>query len=89
MVDGFNDVVTGTEDVNAGHLRAFVERIERLAEEQQALKDDMKEIYAEAKGTGFDTKIIRKIISIRKQDREIRREEEEILDLYMDALGIN
>jgi uncharacterized protein (UPF0335 family) len=82
-------VVTGTEEVNAGHLRAFIERIERLEEEKKALSDDIKDVYAEAKGNGFDVKIMRKIVSIRKQDREKRREEEEILDLYMAALGIN
>ena len=82
-------VVTGTEEVNAGHLRAFIERIERLEEEKKALTDDIKDVYAEAKGNGFDVKIMRKIVSIRKQDREKRREEEEILDLYMAALGIN
>ncbi len=82
-------VVTGTEEVNAGHLRAFIERIERLEEEKKALSDDIKDVYAEAKGNGFDVKIMRKIVSIRKQDRDKRREEEEILDLYMAALGIN
>ena len=82
-------VIGGTEEVNAGHLRAFIERIERLEEEKKALSDDIKDVYAEAKGNGFDVKIMRKIVSIRKQDREKRREEEEILDLYMAALGIN
>ncbi|MGO4871347.1 MAG: DUF2312 domain-containing protein, partial [Roseiarcus sp.] len=72
-------VVTGTEAVNASHLRAFIERIERLEEEKKALSDDIKDVYAEAKGNGFDVKIIRKIVSIRKQDRDKRREEEEIL----------
>lgn len=81
-------VLTGTEEVNAGHLKAFIERIERLEEEKKALSDDIKDVYAEAKGNGFDVKIMRKIVSIRKQDREKRREEEEILDLYMQALGI-
>ncbi len=82
-------VMTGTEEVNAGHLRAFIERIERLEEEKKALTDDIKDVYAEAKGNGFDIKIMRKIVSIRKQDRDKRREEEEILDLYMAALGIS
>ncbi len=81
-------VVTGTEAVNASHLRAFIERIERLEEEKKALSDDIKDVYAEAKGNGFDVKIIRKIVSIRKQDRDKRREEEEILDLYLAALGM-
>jgi len=63
-------VVGGTEEVNAGHLRAFIERIERLEEEKKALADDIKDVYAEAKGTGFDVKVMRKIVSIRKQDRD-------------------
>jgi len=82
-------VVGGTEEVNAGHLRAFIERIERLEEEKKALADDIKDVYAEAKGTGFDVKVMRKIISIRKQDHDKRIEEETILELYMAALGLN
>jgi uncharacterized protein (UPF0335 family) len=89
MAEGKDPVVSGTEEVNSGHLRAFIERIERLEEEKKALADDIKDVYSEAKGNGFDVKIMRKIVSIRKQDREKRREEEEILDLYMAALGIN
>jgi uncharacterized protein (UPF0335 family) len=73
--------------VDAGHLRAFVERIEHLEEEKKAIADDIKEVYAEAKGTGYDIKIMRKIVSLRRQDREKRKEEEEILDLYLTALG--
>jgi uncharacterized protein (UPF0335 family) len=82
-------VVGGSEEVNAGHLRAFIERIERLEEEKKALADDIKDVYAEAKGTGFDVKIMRKIVSLRKQDRDKRQEEDEILGLYMAALGMN
>ena len=78
-----------TEEVNAGHLKAFIERIERLTEEAKTLADDIKDVYAEAKGNGFDTKIIRKIIKIREMDRDKRREEEEILGLYLSALGID
>jgi uncharacterized protein (UPF0335 family) len=74
--------------VNASHLRAFIERIEKLEEEKKAIAEDIKEVYSEAKGTGFDAKIIRKIVSMRKMDREKRREEEEILDLYLSALGM-
>ena len=69
-------------------LKAFINRIERLEEERAALSADIKEVYSEAKGTGFDAKIIRKIVSMRKMDREKRREEEEILDLYLSALGM-
>ena len=74
--------------VNVSHLRAFLERIEKLEEEKRAIADDIKDVYAEAKGTGFDAKIIRKIVSMRRMDREKRREEEEILDLYLTALGM-
>mgnify|MGYP001231935156 FL=1 len=75
-------------DVDAGHLRAFIERIEKLEEEKKAIADDIKDVYGEAKGTGYDIKVMRKIVSIRRQDRDKRREEEEILDLYMSALGM-
>ena len=80
---------TGTEEINAGHLRAFIERIERLNEEKKALSEDIKDVYAECKGNGFDVKIIRKIVSMRKQDRDKRAEEEEILGLYLAAIGMN
>jgi uncharacterized protein (UPF0335 family) len=69
-------------------LRAFIERIERLEEEKKAISDDIKEVYAEAKGSGFDTKAMRQIIKIRKQDRNERAEAEAILDLYLHALGM-
>jgi uncharacterized protein (UPF0335 family) len=69
-------------------LRAFIERIERLEEEKKAISDDIKEVYAEAKGSGFDAKVMRQIVRIRKQDRNERAEQEAILDLYMHALGM-
>lgn len=75
-------------NAETGTLRAFIERVERLEEKKKALADDIKDVYAEAKGSGFNTKIIRKIVSIRKQDRDKRREEEEILELYLAALGM-
>jgi len=78
----------GTEEVNAGHLRSFIERIERLEEERKALSDDIKDVYGEAKANGFDVKVMRKIVSLRKQDRDKRMEEETILDLYLSALGM-
>ena len=80
--------VVGAGEVNAGHLLAFIERIEKLEEEKRALADDLKDVYAEAKGNGFDPKIIRKIVSLRRQDRDERREQEEIMDLYLAALGM-
>jgi uncharacterized protein (UPF0335 family) len=82
-------IATGVEEVNAGHLRAFIERIERLEEEKKALSDDIKDVYGEAKGNGFDVKVMRKIISLRRQDRDKRMEEETILDLYLAALGMS
>ncbi|MFV0280589.1 MAG: DUF2312 domain-containing protein [Rhodoblastus sp.] len=77
-----------TNSIDAGHLQAFIERIERLEEEKRALAEDIKEVYAEAKGVGYDVKIMRKIVSMRRQDSQKRREEEEILDLYLSALGM-
>ncbi len=77
-----------TDSVAADQLRALIERIERLEEEKAGIAGDIKEIYGEAKGTGFDTKAIRKIISLRKKDRAERQEEEAILELYMQALGM-
>jgi uncharacterized protein (UPF0335 family) len=71
-----------------GQLKTIVERIERLEEEKKTISADIKEVYAEAKGNGFDTKILRKVISIRKKDRHEREEEEAMLDIYLDALGM-
>jgi uncharacterized protein (UPF0335 family) len=78
-----------TESVAQDQLRAFVERIERMEEEKKAISDDIKEIYAEAKGNGFDTKVLRQVIRIRKQDRAERLEFEAILELYLAALGMS
>jgi uncharacterized protein (UPF0335 family) len=69
-------------------LRSFIERIERLEEEKKGIQDDIKDIYAEAKGTGFDVKIVRQIIRLRKQGKEERQEMEELLELYKAALGM-
>jgi len=69
-------------------LRAFIERIERLEEEKAALAADLKEVYAEAKGTGFDPKIMRKVIRLRKMDAADRQEEDLVLDTYLHALGM-
>jgi uncharacterized protein (UPF0335 family) len=70
-----------------GQLKAIVERIERLEEDKAAVMADLKEVFAEAKGNGYDVKILRKVIRIRKQDRAKRMEEEAILDLYLNAIG--
>lgn len=77
-----------SQTVAAGQLRAIIERIERLEEEKKTISDDIKDVYAEAKGTGFDTKAIRTIIRLRKKDAAERQEEESILDLYKAALGM-
>jgi uncharacterized protein (UPF0335 family) len=69
-------------------LRSFIERIERLEEEKRALSGDIKEVYAEAKGIGFEPKIMRQIIKLRKMDKEEVDEEESLLDLYKQALGM-
>lgn len=78
----------GHNSVDGGHLLAFIERIEKLEEEKKAIADDIKDVYGEAKGTGYDTKMIKKIVAIRKQDKHKRQEEEAILDLYLSALGM-
>jgi uncharacterized protein (UPF0335 family) len=70
------------------HLKAFVERIERLEEEKKALSDDIRDVYAEAKATGFDVKALRTIIRMRKQDTDERKEHEAILETYLLALGM-
>ena len=69
-------------------LKSFIERIERLEEEKHVLSEDIKEVYAEAKGTGFEPKIMRQIIKIRRKDKEEVDEEESLLDLYKRALGM-
>lgn len=72
----------------AGQLASLIERIEKLEEEKKALSADIKEVFAEAKGSGFDTKIMRQIIRLRKMDTAARQEAEAILDLYLSALGM-
>lgn len=80
---------TTSQTVAAGQLRAFIERIERLEEEKATIADDIKEVYSEAAGTGFDKKAIRKIIARRKLDAAERQEQDSILDLYEEALGMS
>jgi uncharacterized protein (UPF0335 family) len=71
-----------------GQLKSLVERIELLEEEKKELSTGIKEVYAEAKGNGFDTKILRKVIALRKKDRHEREEEQAMLDVYLEALGM-
>ncbi len=86
-IEGLNDAVTAS-GVAKDRLRSFIERVERLDEEKKAISEDMKEVFAEAKGEGFDIKVIRMILRIRKQDSNERAEQEAILDLYLHALGM-
>lgn len=74
--------------IAASQLKSFIERIERLEEEKQTIADDIKDVYAEAKANGYDTKIMRQVVRIRKQDKSEREEMEALLDLYMEALGM-
>jgi uncharacterized protein (UPF0335 family) len=69
-------------------LKAFVERVERLEEEKKAIADDIRDVYAEAKGTGFDVKALRVVVRLRKQDVNERKEQEAILETYLHALGM-
>jgi uncharacterized protein (UPF0335 family) len=74
--------------IAADRLKSFIERIERLEEEKKALADDIKEVFAEAKGTGFDVKIMRQVIRLRRMDKDDLSEQETLLDLYRRALGM-
>lgn len=74
--------------VTAGELRQFIERIERLDEEKKQAGENQKEVFAEAKGRGYDTKIMRKLIALRKRDKDDIAEEEAVMDLYRNALGM-
>ena len=80
--------MTNPDEIAKDQLHAIVERIERLEEEKKNTSDDIKEVYAGAKGNGFDIKVLRKVISLRKQDSGERQEQEAILELYMNALGM-
>ena len=70
-----------------GKLKSLIERIERLEEDKAAVSADLKEVYLETKGEGFDVKIVRKIVRLRKQDTAKRQEEEALIDLYLSAIG--
>lgn len=70
------------------HLKAFVERVERLEEEKKALSDDIKDVYGEAKANGFDVRAMRAVVRLRKQDVDERKEQEAILETYLQALGM-
>jgi uncharacterized protein (UPF0335 family) len=76
------------DEVAKDQLQAFVERIERLEEDKKNISDDIKDVYSEAKGNGFDVKVLRKVIQLRAQDSDERQEQEAILELYLQALGM-
>lgn len=78
----------GHNSVAGGQLKSFIERIERLTEEKKELADDIRDVFAEAKGSGFDTKIMRRAIRERKMDKAVRDEGEALFDLYWHALGM-
>ncbi len=75
--------------ISVGQLRSLIERIERLEEEKAALTEDIREVFAEAKGQGFDTKTMRQVIKIRKMETADRQEQEALLNLYLEALGVS
>lgn len=77
-----------TDNVSAEQLRLFIERIERLEEDKKGIADDIKDVYAEAKGTGFDAKTMRKIVALRRMDKDARQEAEALLETYKAALGL-
>ncbi|MET1025927.1 MAG: DUF2312 domain-containing protein [Dongiaceae bacterium] len=74
--------------IAADRLKSLIERIERLEEEKAAIANDVKEVYAEAKSSGFDTKIMRQIVRLRKMEAHDREEQEQLLDLYKQAIGL-
>lgn len=76
-------------DSSAKRLKSFIERIERLEEEKAVVSEDVREVYGEAKSAGFDPKIMRKVIRLRKMEQEKRREEEELIEVYKDAVGLD
>ncbi|HYH17604.1 MAG TPA: DUF2312 domain-containing protein [Azospirillum sp.] len=80
--------VNDVQGIAGAQLRSIIERVERLEEEKKGLADDIRDIMAEAKGQGFDVKIIRQIIKLRKMDQSDRQEQESLLDLYKVALGM-
>ncbi|MCW2248276.1 uncharacterized protein (UPF0335 family) [Azospirillum fermentarium] len=75
--------------IAADRLRSFVDRVERLEEEKKGLQDDIREVYSEAKGTGFDVRLLREIIRLRRMDKADRQEREAVLALYKEALGMD
>lgn len=85
-----DDAIPHTDVLNStaqGQLKSIIERVERLEVEKAEIMEQIKEVYAEAKGNGYDVKVLRKVVALRKRDLEERKEEEAILDLYLQAVG--
>ena len=87
MADDASSSIEILNTTAQGKLKSLIERIERLEEDKAAVSADLKEVYAETKGEGFDVKIVRKVIRLRKQDTAKRQEEEALIDLYISAIG--
>ena len=87
-VQNTQEAIKDVGGVSGQRLKAFVERIERLEEEKKGISEDVRDVYAESKATGFDPKIIRKVVGMRRQNIEKRREENELVSLYTSALGM-
>jgi uncharacterized protein (UPF0335 family) len=88
LPEGDEEMPADVGGVGGKRLNSFLERIERLEEEKAGLAEDIKEIYAEAKGTGFEPRIMRRIVKLRKMDPEKRREEDELMEVYKAAIGL-
>lgn len=88
MPDGSRPIKTKPATISAERLKSFIERIEKLEEERKAIGGDIRDVYSEAKGGGFDVKIMRKVIGLRKMDAADRDEQETMLDVYKQALGM-
>jgi uncharacterized protein (UPF0335 family) len=87
MPDGAGNKKAVSKEVSAQRLKSFIQRIERLEEEKTALGADIREVYGEAKSTGFDPKIMRQVVRLRKMDASDREEQESLLQVYLDAVG--
>ena len=78
-----------TNSIDSGHLKSFIERIERLEEEKKGVADDIKDVYAEAKANGYDTKTMRQVVRLRKMEKHARDEADALLETYRNALGLH
>lgn len=89
MTEEKDDIGIGHNSVAGERLLSFIQRVERLAEEKKTISDDIREVYAEAKSNGFDTKIMRQVIKLRSMNAADREEQKALLELYMDVLGLS